>query len=292
MTKTITNKDYYYMIENQIRTEMPKFEVGKMLSIAETLIKKSNILEKELIEYPIEGYYYKTEKLCRYFKIIRNLQHNKNIFKKVVHSPELTELQDICQNNLFGEEKPYPVADWNDAPLKRRYDILTLTMEDKSIFDESSRRPWNIEKIMDGCKQHFNNRVNLVELAYLSGEPECLCCGAETNSLYRMYAMYSGYFPGQIDYVWDVSAEMEYAGEKLIKEYNFLIGSSMVVPTIFNHNTFNKEPETPRVALLGEILLTGEKYYWILENNRFYDFYSINTITTESLAKTPVIENL
>ncbi len=280
----ITDTDYYYMIENQIRSEMPKFEVGIMLPLAEKLLKFSNIRNNELVDFPVEGYYYKTEGLRRYFKILRNLQHNKDIFNKISGGDLIWSLQQICHNPLFGEEKEYPVDDWKDAPLKRRYDILTLTMEDKELFNPNEPRPWSIDRILTGLDKYFKGRVNLVELAFLTGNPRTLLCGAESNSAYRMYAMITGCYYAEREYVWGVSSNMEWLGKKVIDAYNTLIGSSMVVPTIFNHQSLNNKPELPRVAQLGKVLTTNEKYFWVLDkNDYFYDKYTQETITTESL---------
>ena len=70
LTVDITDTDYYYMIENQIRAEVPKFEVGFLLPKAIKLLKDAEISNDELIDYPIEGYYYKSEALKHYFTII------------------------------------------------------------------------------------------------------------------------------------------------------------------------------------------------------------------------------
>jgi hypothetical protein len=285
ITKEITDTDYYYMIENQIRSEMPKFETGVLLPTAIKLLKDSQITNEELDNYPIEGYYYKSEALKHYFTIIRNLQHNDKIFSKVnKDNKNLKTLQRFCCNDLFGIEKEYKMGLDGKAPLKRRYDILTLTMEDQNLFDNNLKQPWTIEGIMNGISRYFNNRINLVELAYLTKNPKCLCCGAETNTLYRMFSMISGCMLQDPQYVWNVSKNVQELGEKLIDEYNCLIGSNMIKPNIFNHLSLKKEPELQRVALLGMILTTGENYYWILDgDNTLHDLYTKEVVTTETL---------
>jgi hypothetical protein len=284
----ITDTDYYYMIENQVRESMPKFEVGILLPQALQLLEKSNINKETLLDYPIEGYYYKSAALREYFTIIRNLQHNEEICKKIAKRvPELDFLTYYCQNELFGEEKEYPEGIFTGL-IKRRYDILTLLLEDSSVFNPNEARPWNIPDIMSNLSKHYKGRVNLVELAYLTGNPKCLCGGAESNTLYRMYAAITGCFynPQQEVYIWNISKEMEYLGKYLINRYNNLIGSSMVVPNIHNHLSLNKKCENSRAALLGKILTTGEKYYWIIDKNgNFYDKYTTEDITSESLSK-------
>lgn len=285
----ITDTDYYYMIENQIRTEMPKFEAGILLPRAIELFEESGVAEEELKDYPIEGYYYKSGALKHYFTLIRNLQHNKDIFSKIKKNKRLEYLQHICHQDIWGEEKQYPIRDYDNAPLKRRYDILTLTMEDKNLFNPNMTRPWSIDLIMSGLSKHYKNRINLVELAYLTKNPKCLCCGAETNALYRMFGMVTGCLIIETQYVWKVSSEVQNLGEKLIDSYNNLIGSNMIKPNIFNHTQFKKEAEKPRVALLGNIRLTGENYYWILDSQNYLsEKYTTEVITTEMVTKNEV----
>ena len=169
-----------------------KIETEEFLPLAKCLLEKCNVTLDELKNYPIEGYYYETENLSLYFKILRNLQHNKNVIEKLVDCEELEQFKKICNNDLFGLEDPKGRG--GEGPLKRRYDILTRTMENLGVFPDQNNvpRPWTIDRIMKGLSTEYGNRTNLVELAYLTGDPRCLCAGAESNSLYRMFACISG----------------------------------------------------------------------------------------------------
>ncbi len=282
-TVEITDTDYYYMIENQIRAEMPKFEVGVLLPRAISLLKCFNIKDEELTNYPIDGYYYKSEALKHFFTIIRNLQHTKAVCDKI--SPlniDLQFLQRKCDHDIYGEAKPYTSGQFQGL-IKRRYDVLTLALEDEKEFNLNTPRPWSIGLIQAVVNKHIAGRVNLVELAALTQNPACLCCGAETNSLYRMHAWISGCLIQTPIYTWKVSSYMERLGGELIEAYNALIGSNMVKPTLYNHTTLNKEPEQPRVAHLGFVDATKENYYWILQDGVLSDKYSTAEITTEML---------
>ena len=294
------------MVENQIRTFMPRFEVGIALPKVLKLLSDCGITKQELKDYPIEGYYYKSEPLKEYFTIIRNLQHNEGIFARLIDCPELFFLQKLTSSEIWGELKNNTTSQtmvWkqeiagglatfipskapynsNNPPLIRRYDILTLTMQDKSLFNLTSERPWTIDSVKAGLSKHFKKRPNLVELAYLTNDVECLVCGAETNALYRMLAMCSGMGSGETYYLWEVSKEMEELGRAIIDQYNYLIGSKMEVPTIFNHGQFKKTSERPRVALLGAILTTGENYFWTLSSiGSVSETYTTEFLTTET----------
>ena len=281
----ITNTDYFFMIENQVRNSMKHFETTSCLPKATEVLKKSNINETELLEYPVEGYYYETPELSRYFKIIRNLQTNKELWKKVVNCEELEYLKSKYDNDIFG------IVDTKgrnlDAPLKRRYDILTLTMEDESIVDLISPFPWTIKNIVSNLGKWYDNRTNLVELAYLVKNPICLCCGAETNSLNRMIAWATGSYSICVPprtYVWKVDGEVENLGINLVDSYNILFESNKIIsPTINNHSTLNKNIKVPRVTLLGYVEETKEYYHWILDwDKKLTDLYSLDIITTQS----------
>jgi hypothetical protein len=287
----ITNSDYFFMIDNQVRSSMQRFETQACLPAAKKLLEKSNISINELRDYPVEGYYYETPELKLYFTIIRNLQHNEPLYERIVKCEELEFLQIKCDNDIFGIVDP--CGRNNNSLVKRRYDILTLTMENPTVFPDmnSTPRPWSIDRIMKGLGTMYKNRTNLVELAYLVNDPKCLCCGAETNSLNRMIACVSGSCSITSIltplYIWTVDPEVEALGKRLVLAYNNLISKDCIVsPTIENHMEFKKSPKVPRVALLGYVTGTREYYHWILTNfNQLKEVYSTNVITTESYTK-------
>lgn len=284
----IDNTDYFYMMDNQVRPAMQAAEVEIFLPTAKRVLDKAGVEFDQLKDYPVEGYYWESDNLRLYFKILRNLQHNEDVYEKVKDSEELRFLQKVCNNDLFGIEDPHRRE--SKAPLKRRYDILTITMEDISIFPDhdTNARSWTIERIMAGLKNNYANRANLVELAYLTNNPKCLCCGAETNILYRMFACISGsYSSGSAPipiYEWKVSSEVEDLGRRITTAYNELLQSEIIVaPTLENHMKLTKAPKLPRVAMLGYVTETNEYYHWILTHyGDLEEIYSKNIITTES----------
>lgn len=275
------------MVENQIRGVMKDKETTYFLPVAKELLSKSGIVEEELKEYPVEGYYYNTPELKLYQKIIRNIQHNNEVYSRIKSCEELEILRNLCDNDIFGIKDPLKRE--NNSPLHRKHDILTLVMEDEKYFDHSLKRPWTIPKIMESIGNWADNRVNLTELAYLTGDPLCLCCSAETNCNYRMVAWISGscsssYHLGDIMYVWEVSDAVEELGKRIINEYTKLLNANTLkIPTLGNHIYLSKTTNTPRVSLLGYVDFTKEYYHWIAdENDLVRDEYNKNVITTES----------
>lgn len=294
ITIKVTDVDYYYMIENQIRKYMPMFEIGHLLPLAETILRQSNISKQELKEYPIEGYYYKSDALRLYFTILRNLQMNQDFFGRVKQSTvEFLEFQEKTDNPLFGQKRPYPVPGYEFAPLKRRYDLVTLALEDSTSFNVNSERPWTIEGIMQACAKHCSGQPNLVEFAWMTKDPRCVCAGAETNAAYRMYGLISGCSFVETYYEWAVNPALQTFGEKVAYAYQELYGCPIVLPNVFNHTSLNKRPEIPRVALLGKVLATGENYYWIIDaHETFSDRYDRAMLTTEMFLADKVKEHL
>ncbi len=280
----INNKKYYFMIENQIRKLFPLYEVRNLLPLAEDVLKTSSITFNKLKDYPIEGYYYKNDNLKKYFKIIRNLQENHDLGELVDQSQDCFKiLKSTTDLELFGKVKSDKTH--GRSILPRRYDIVALSAKDEDAFDLYSLRPWTLQKIVDNLSKHFSNTPNLVELAYLTKDIECLICGAETNALYRDVIRTKGmsYEPKE---KWQVDKEVERMGKAIIEEYNKRFKLSVKTPTEQNHKQLSMIPERPRVAAIGEIIQTGENYFWKsdLEGN-VTDIYTKEFLTTETEKK-------
>jgi len=279
----IRNKQYYFMIENQIRKEFPIYEVRSILPIAEEVLRTSGISFDELEDYPIEGYYYKSEKLKRYFKIVRNIQENLNLRGRIKQEEGCFKiLKNITDLELFGKVR----SDKDDgAILPRRYDILALSARDERAFQIYSSNPgWTIPKLVDNLKNHFTNTPNLVELAYLTGELEPLVCGAETNALFRDLVRTKGMAPPPKK--WEVDKDVERLGGAMVDEYNKRFKLSIVKPTQENYKTLSMGPERPRVAIIGQIIQTGDNYFWRSDlKGSVTDIYTKDFITTETEKK-------
>jgi hypothetical protein len=299
VTIEITNTDFFFMIDNQVRDIFAAFEEAILLPKVEHIYKENSIDESVLKDYPYEGYYYKTDKLRRYFKLVRNLQHNGKVYESInVDSDAFKLIKSICDRDIFGT-----LPSDGLSPLPRRKDIMSICMEKMG-------GGWAIDSIMARLDEFKTGNPNLVELAYLTKNPACLTSGCETNSLYRMFALISGCYMGApvkptvYEYVWLVDKEIEELGIKLADEYNKIFdmfplaqynqysGSTLSRRNITSPRpelvrVLNKKPEAPRVAFLGHNLDNGQNYYWILEKDlTVKDLWSKDFITTESYMKT------
>lgn len=278
----ITDTDYFAMLDNQIRDKWASFEVKHLLPIVESILDGM-----EIREYPIEGYYYKTEKLSRYFTLVRNLQENESLVGKVnANSEYFVGIKAILGNPLFGQWE----SEKNDflgkkTLVRRRWDSLAKTLE---FLNDGSAHPWSVEKVMENIGLFSTIGFSLVDLAALIKDPALLTCGAETNSLYRGAVYISGCAFIEERYIWGVSNEVEKLGSRIINEYNSIISDSRlkILPiNVDSVNFLNRELELPRIAHLGYVQLTGENYYFrVDERGNFSDFYSKEVLTTQNHA--------
>jgi len=303
----IDNEKYFAMIDNQVRKLFAKFEADQCLQWAEWVWNEAG--KPDLKEFPIEGYYYKSDALKRYFTLIRNFQQNEEVYKKVKESPWLENLRRVLHTEIFGTEVPageyYP---WPDAPLKRRWDLLTYTMSDKSIFNEYAVHPWDIPSVMSAVKKKARGLRNLPELAALIGSPELVCASCETNSLGRMYACLTGSLccpPPPPRFIWQVSPEVEELGRAICALYNEVTTPfavqywgntyTILAPTIELCQlsdmgrlspAMDWTVEYPRVCHLGYVIIPDLNYFWILDNNgNLTDLYQKEMLTTEQYRK-------
>lgn len=287
ITVKITDVDYFYMVENEIRNSMKKYEVGVMLREAQQVLSESGVSFSELVQYPVEGYYNESPCLKTYFTIIRNLQENEQIFDRInKKSKSLDFLWKVISSPIFGKliiSKNNPKT--KEPVLPRMSDIVTETMSDKDLFNSESGNPWNSEDIILGMSRYFSlDKTTLVSLAFFTGDKKCLLGACESNSLYREIVYFTGCCLNMVEYEWRVSSLMQKMGEQLICDYNKLIGSSIEAPTIFNHLKFNKNPKYPRQIVLGKVLTTNQYYYWKVDkNNVFSEGYTDSLVTTEEL---------
>ncbi len=306
----ITDYNYFSMIDNQVRSEYTLCEEYTLLPLVENLYKINGISTEDIKHYPVEGYYYKTKGLTRFFQLIRNLQENNDVYDKVnLQSKEAEDLKWLLGNSIWGTVE----SKRSLTPFPRMKDILTHTLN-SLLFKPN----WTIENILKTIDNFATGNPNLVELAYLTNDIRCLTAGAETNALYREISFCcSGAMIGSFEkivdiYHWDVSEKVQNLGEKLIDKYNEVLNKFqkeisesndyrksmtssrdlklsechritpklLIKPTIENHNDFNNKLEFPRVAMLGQCLDDGQYYHWILDNDKVTERWADGVITT------------
>jgi hypothetical protein len=198
----IDNSVYFFALENVIRDTSegyPAYEENILLPVIEDLLAESKIPEEALKDYPLEGYYYKSPKLVRYFKLLRNLQLNPEIIKMVkTDIPTFEIIHNVCSSPLFGPEveRRLTLADGSEVKkiLPYRRDILTSCLASGELWNHGSdAKPFTLEKIWEALGKYKYNFPNLVELAYLTGNIVCVACAAETNTaVQEVYYGHSG----------------------------------------------------------------------------------------------------
>ena len=287
---------YFNMIDNQVRSKFVEFEKKVCLPAAKMLYAGADIPDLAMFNYPVEGYYSKSPELTELFQRVRNIQQNPTIYRKINEHKQdnmLSILKAVYENDLMGTE-PTAFYPWKDSPIKRRYDILTLATQDTTVFDDKAERPWDIPSIMAAVEKKRRGIINLVELASMTGDVRCLCAGAESNSLGRMFGVMSGSYSCGItrtEYIWKVSPGVQALGEKIVNEYNKLIGenwthfgnivvkgaediSLLIPPSLDNVHTLKMSFELPRVAHIGFLRLPKINYFWVMNWIGVKDVYT------------------
>lgn len=317
----ITNRDYFFAVENIIRDiheGWAAYEANVLLPVCLEILKDSEVDYDQLKQYPVEGYYYKTKELTKYFQIIRNMQVNLDIIPKIkINTDSFKIILNVCSCPLFGPEVEsdlfadltckaenglvVPRTATVERILPRRKDILSRCLGDDSLWKHSEKeRPYSIKKIWEVVGNYKYGFPNLVELGYLTGDLVCLACSTETNILYREMFGFSGCsgYRGPtcqqtILYVprWEVSPDVEAMGASLLGEYNKLMtaynpklntfcGDTLVIPTKELILCLNCRAEGPRITRLAYNKLTGINYSWIITSDEVKDFYSYRVIGT------------
>lgn len=279
----ISDVDYYYMIENEVRAQMPFYETQQVLPRIKQLQEDSGIEDNELEDFPVEGYYYKSLDLKEYFKVVRNFQDNEKLNNRVNrNSDNFKWLYNYFDNEIWGNEG---CERYQKGVFKRKRDVLTNCIESEWGTSLDSR-VLSINGIMEKIPNYTTNNLNLVNLAAKTKDERPVCCGAETNALYRATAMITGCYISSVDDPWQVTPELEEFGGEVVDFYNKNFGLEIRKPSKDGDNYFlSKIPEVPRVAKLAKILNTNEYYYWIMDQDtkNVTDLYSSKLITTEDL---------
>lgn len=292
----ITDEMYFTNLDNQVRDKFKDWEVLNMLPAVKMIMGRAKIPELALLDYPVEGYYYKTPELKELFKKIRNIQQNPDVYTKIHDDDMLGRLRATYDSDLFGIS-PVTGYPWPGSPLKRRWDILTKVMQSEEFDDKIRKYPWTIPSVMEAVKKTKKGMVNLVELAALIGNPKLLTAAAETSCLGRMYAQVTGSYcmrsSYKTEYVWAVKKEVEELGTKIVEAYNKTMDANTIqyenkIHLVAAHESNMYDMvwgylELPRVAHLGYVMATQKNYFWILDyGEELYDYYTTDFITTEN----------
>lgn len=294
------DESFFINIERQIRDKFSRWEVEECLPLVKMVYARSEIYDSDMIDYPVEGYYYKSKELTELFKRIRNIQQNKDVYKRIRIDDQVKFLKGVYENEIFGlpAQKSYP---WPDSPIHRRWDLLTNIMSDDGLFYTYAHRPWSIDGVMNVLSGKLVGNPTLVELAGLIGKPLLLTAAAETNSLGRMYAAMSGSFSMGVPksvYIWNVSEIVFDLGKKIVEAYNKLMknrntylgnkgDTEIILPTADNMKYLDwGSMELPRVAHLGYLTETKYNYFWLADyDGKVYDYYTRDFITTNDFVK-------
>jgi len=223
--KIIDDLEFYRGNEALIRTGMKRFETS-IVNIAEKALGEAGF---DIGNYPIEGYYYETKELERYFRCIRTLQE-KFTEKKTAN---IKKLHGIYTHPIFGLEKGRRTAidmehgDQNLAPVTVSPVRDPIYYASKKAF--KSYGTWTIDNIMKNIERDKIGTC-LVGLAILVDDDNkkknynpiatCLSCETTVLSREKLRVKTSVKAPEGID--WKISKNIEEYGKKVIDGYNEL----------------------------------------------------------------------
>ena len=280
---------------------MPQVESGIILPALISFLESSGADCSSIQEYPTYGYYNKNDVIQLYYQLVRNCQSNEAFYSQVDYEKSNINtyrglLKPFIENPVFGAPKIKDHSLEKSPPLfEPRADLVTYSMCAHNAF---LAKPWSIDSILEKAKTFYKRTkqpgdLTLLDLAFATKNVACLHSALTTNCLYRQMIYMSGaYFPiSEKVYLWKVSREVQNAGQWVVENYNKLFQIALnndredviICPTIFNHSSLSKKPDTSKVCCLGQALVTGEYYYWLRSDNGVRDIYSSEIITDENV---------
>jgi hypothetical protein len=276
MVENIVINDFEFIIglDGFYRNNMMKYESDDLLPLLEKMVKQLNIC---LDDVEIEGYYYLTKELKKYFKIVKNLKNISidkiEIFKEY---NGYNKLIDIFCSDLYGEYKfdKYIIPSVND--------ILNQALKSIDV------NKYNYEIILEYAYKLLQNKkkITLVELGILKKDPIIVTALRESAALYVDVVIAGDPEPVEYNYTWNVSKEIENAGNEIINTFNKICpykipyGSKENAEIYYNEFTDNKiNNRCIRIAEDDN----GLKYHWAIKYNYYTGKYKFEEFWDKKL---------
>jgi hypothetical protein len=265
------------------RHRMQKYETEDLLPLVIEIFQKLGISPDK---FPIEGYYYESEKLESYFNYIKTFQQvsikHKEDLQNMLGYKKLTEL--YC-SGLYGK------YEYKDNILPQVKDPVYYAMESLST------EKWNVKNILDMAYTIINDIGNttIIGLGILLKNPVIVTALRESVVLFPEF-----YTAGDPDftikyinkYIWNVSKEIEKLANTIIEIFNGICPYKIPNATEINAELYYKEftsnPIDIRCVRIGYDNLSGQNYHWAIKNQeyltsnyKFMEFWDEKLWTTE-----------
>jgi len=262
----INDFEFIIGLDGFYRKNMMKYESKKLLPLLNKMVNKLNINLKNVV---IEGYYYETEELKKYFTIVQNLKNIEiekiEIFKKHEGYNKLIEL--FC-SGLYGEY----LYEKNIIPIVN--DNLNKTLI------KINKIQYNYKNILDYAYEEIKDKeiLTLVEMGILTKNPIIVTALRESVALYVEPVMLGIFEPPKNKYIWNVNKNIEKAGNKIIEMFNNICPYKIPVGIKENAELFYDEFIENNICYRCIKIVTDENglnYHWAIigdEYNKKYEF--------------------
>lgn len=278
MQTVVDNRLFVVGLSELFRQEMKIYEVQVLLPLAE---EACNALRLPPADVPIEGYYYESDALAKFFRLIRALQQK--------------EIKDVSGfSDLKAFEKLRRVL--CSPAMGRVENFDQLLPQTTSPFGESLRflSDWSIDALSKQARKFVRqDDAGLLAVASATGDPMALCIARESSALLSCVEMAALETP---DYAWHVSEDVSKVAHRFVSALAESTGILLPEPKASSARIYGQAAEG--ADLYGRCILVGQQignpypyYHWYIDSNEtglvVKDFRSSAIWTTETLRRIP-----
>lgn len=253
MVIEVDNRIFLLGLDELYREAQKRFESQTLLSRAHVVAKR---LQVRPANVPIEGYYYESENLTEYFRLIRALQNEREGQESKLHDvPEFQQLKEYFSSSLFGQ----PQSKGKLLPAGR--DALSQALL-KTIPD------WNVTGLVQSAYVAAieYDDISMVGLAARLQDAVTLAAVRESTVLYAELESLAFKETPQIK--WCVDPEFAVAANQFIDTFNRFVPAGLPHAVPDNADKFYKgysENEIiGRCVRIGTNEGTTRHYHWAI----------------------------
>ena len=280
--RVVDNRVLLLGIDGMYRDAMKRFETDRLLHCADVVAGRLKLTEANV---PVEGYYFETPQLRKYFRLMRALQEVEDADATEIKTlPEFRLLYEIADSPLYGR------------PQRVRGDCLMLLPTGRDSLAqallEAQPESWDVRAIVDAAHRAAleYDDISLVGLAARANDPVALAALRESVVLYAELVTVIGGDEDPPEYVWRVDEDLERAANRFIEIFNKFIPNAIRTAKPDNagwfYHAYEENEILGRCARIATRMDNGEHYHWAvrLGSSRLPevdDFWSAEVWTTE-----------
>lgn len=278
MEITVDDRVFVVGLSELFRQEMKAYEVATLLPLAEAACEALNLSPATV---PVEGYYWESEDLERFFRLVRALQSAE--MRTVSPGPgerAIHRLRTVFSSSAMGR------VEESDYVLPRA----------SSPFGEALRisADWSVDGV-SGEAQHLvrSSDAGLVAVACATGDPIAVCVARESVALTAATELMAVVSP---HFVWSVSERVVDVAERFVSSLAEATGIVLPKPEAASSRVYGEAAKHAELAdrciMVGARLGTSHPFYhWYIAASRgtlaVRDFWSSEIWTTEAMRNSP-----